>query len=151
MSTIINALKKAQSEEAIKKEKHADRIIWVPTEKQSRWVLPLGVGFGLTALFLLFFWLFQTDTTQLTAQLDFIQKKETTSLQAEKSKDLSFKKKLTLSGIVWDDKEPIALINSLTLKQGDMIEGSRIISIQPEKVELSSNGETEILSLGSNQ
>ncbi len=43
---------------------------------------------------------------------------------------------LTLSGIVWDDRTPLAMVNEKVLKVGDVIEGYRIIEIRPSSIVL---------------
>lgn len=46
---------------------------------------------------------------------------------------------LKLTGIVWDEKKPQALINNLILKEGDSIGHFRVIKIFKDKVQLSSD------------
>lgn len=46
---------------------------------------------------------------------------------------------LKLTGIVWDEKKPQALINNLILKEGDSISHFRVIKIFKDKVQLSSD------------
>ncbi len=41
---------------------------------------------------------------------------------------------LILSGIVWDEKMPIAMINEKVLKIGDVIEGYQLTAINPSSV-----------------
>ncbi len=146
MSTIIEALKKAQKEEAIKKERNADRVIWVPTQKHSRWILPLGVSFCFVTLSIIFFWLFFSNTPSV------IQSDGKTTTQGQSiTKAASDKPEFNLSGIMWDNKEPIALINSLALKQGETIQGSKVISIHSKSVDLSSDGKIWTLTLEQTQ
>lgn len=45
---------------------------------------------------------------------------------------------LVLSGIVWDEKMPVAMINEKVLKTGDMIEGYRLVSIHQSSVTVAS-------------
>jgi len=42
--------------------------------------------------------------------------------------------KLVLKGIAWDETEPLALINDLVVKEGDTIEGARILKIDFDRV-----------------
>ena len=42
--------------------------------------------------------------------------------------------KLVLKGIAWDKTEPLALINDLVVKEGDTIEGARILKIDFDRV-----------------
>ena len=42
--------------------------------------------------------------------------------------------KLVLKGIAWDETEPLALINDLLVKEGDTIEGARIVKIDFDRV-----------------
>ncbi len=41
---------------------------------------------------------------------------------------------LVLSGIVWDEKMPVAMINEKVLKTGDQIEGYHLVAINPSSV-----------------
>jgi len=41
---------------------------------------------------------------------------------------------LVLKGIAWDETEPLALINDLLVKEGDAIEGARIVKIDFDRV-----------------
>ncbi len=42
--------------------------------------------------------------------------------------------KLILKGIAWDETKPLALINGLLAKEGDTIQGARIVKIDFERV-----------------
>ena len=42
--------------------------------------------------------------------------------------------KLVLKGIAWDKTEPLALINDLVIKEGDTIQGARIVKIDFDRV-----------------
>jgi len=42
--------------------------------------------------------------------------------------------KLVLKGIAWDETEPLALINDLVVKEGDTIQGARIVKIDFDRV-----------------
>jgi len=42
--------------------------------------------------------------------------------------------KLVLKGIAWDETEPLALINDLVVKEGDIIQGARIVKIDFDRV-----------------
>jgi len=42
--------------------------------------------------------------------------------------------KLVLKGIAWDETEPLALINDLLVKEGDTIQGARIVKIDFDRV-----------------
>ena len=42
--------------------------------------------------------------------------------------------KLVLKGIAWDETEPLALINDLVVKEGDAIQGARIVKIDFDRV-----------------
>ena len=56
---------------------------------------------------------------------------------------------LTLSGIIMDDAEPLALINERVLKVGDVIEGMTVTGIYEDKVEIrDAGGETVTLQIG---
>ena len=41
---------------------------------------------------------------------------------------------LALKGIAWDETEPLALINGLLVKEGDTIQGARIVKIDFDRV-----------------
>ena len=41
---------------------------------------------------------------------------------------------LSLKGIAWDDAEPLALINGLVVKEGDTIQGAKIVKIDFDRV-----------------
>ena len=41
---------------------------------------------------------------------------------------------LSLTGILWDEKMPMAMVNDKILKQGDMIEGYQVVQIKPSSV-----------------
>ena len=43
---------------------------------------------------------------------------------------------LVLKGIAWDETEPLALINDLLVKEGDAIQGARIVKIDFDRVTL---------------
>ena len=57
-------------------------------------------------------------------------------------------KELTLSGVIWDDKEPKALINNVVVGIGDEIEGNTVIDIKQDSVILNDGTEDFILKLG---
>jgi len=42
--------------------------------------------------------------------------------------------KLVLKGIAWDETEPLALLNGLVVKEGDTIQGARIVKIDFDRV-----------------
>jgi hypothetical protein len=42
--------------------------------------------------------------------------------------------KLVLKGIAWDETEPLALINDLVVKEGDTIQGARIVKIDFDRI-----------------
>ena len=52
--------------------------------------------------------------------------------------------KLVLKGIAWDKTEPLALINNLVVREGDTIEGARIVKIDFDRV-LVRHGRKEFL------
>lgn len=49
---------------------------------------------------------------------------------------------LSLTGIVWDEKMPIAMVNDRVLRNGDEIDGYKVVQIKPSSVVLSSGQET---------
>ncbi|MDH3892037.1 MAG: hypothetical protein OEV49_13230 [candidate division Zixibacteria bacterium] len=50
--------------------------------------------------------------------------------------------KLILSGIVFNDKSPMAVINKKSVRTGDSINGARIVSIDRNSVTVERNGRT---------
>jgi len=53
----------------------------------------------------------------------------------EKKKSLPVQPpKLVLKGIAWDETEPLALINDLLVKEGDAIQGAKIVKIDFDQV-----------------
>lgn len=57
-------------------------------------------------------------------------------------------KELTLSGVIWDEKEPKALINNAVVGIGDEIEGHTVIDIKQDSVILNDGTEDFVLKLG---
>lgn len=51
-------------------------------------------------------------------------------------------KELTLSGILWDAAQPLAIINGETLQPGETIDGFRVLSIEPASVVMTDGTET---------
>lgn len=54
---------------------------------------------------------------------------------------------LALSGIIWDEKKPAAIINDNIVSVGDEIQGKKVIKIEKNKVILQEDGEEYILRL----
>ncbi|MFH1063205.1 MAG: hypothetical protein V1747_10045 [Candidatus Omnitrophota bacterium] len=54
---------------------------------------------------------------------------------------------LKLSGILWDDKIPSAIINSSIVKIGDLIEGKTVVDIEKNQVVVMEDGKILILEL----
>lgn len=46
-----------------------------------------------------------------------------------------------LSGILWDEKQPVAIIDDLLLKEGDLVKGALVREINPDEVMLEQDGE----------
>ncbi len=55
--------------------------------------------------------------------------------------------KLTLSGIIWDDKEPKALINDVVVGIGDKIDENTVVEIEQNRVILNDGTEDIVLTL----
>ena len=55
--------------------------------------------------------------------------------------------KFTLSGIIWDQKEPKALINNVVVGIGDEIDGNKVVDIKQDRVVLNDGTEDIILTL----
>lgn len=41
---------------------------------------------------------------------------------------------IELEGIIWDDKNPLAMINGRVIKIGDMVSGNRVVDIKKDRV-----------------
>ncbi|MBU1086281.1 MAG: hypothetical protein KKD05_02050 [Candidatus Omnitrophica bacterium] len=54
---------------------------------------------------------------------------------------------LRLSGILWDDKIPSAIINSNVVKIGDLIEGKTVVDIEKTQVIIMEDGKIQIIEL----
>ncbi|MBN2097764.1 MAG: hypothetical protein JW714_04720 [Candidatus Omnitrophica bacterium] len=54
---------------------------------------------------------------------------------------------LSLSGIIYDQDKPLALINQQVVNTGSLISGARVMEIQPDSVRLSFQGEQFTLQL----
>ncbi len=55
--------------------------------------------------------------------------------------------KLVLRGIAWDETEPLAMINDLVLKEGDVVEGARIVKIDFGQVAVRYGSERFVIKL----
>ncbi len=55
--------------------------------------------------------------------------------------------KLVLKGIAWDETKPLALINGLVAKEGDTIQGARIVKIDFERVVIRYRSEEFVIEL----
>ena len=55
--------------------------------------------------------------------------------------------KLVLKGIVWDENEPLALINGLVVKEGDTIQGATIVKIDFERVTIQYRSQQFVIEL----
>ena len=55
--------------------------------------------------------------------------------------------KLKLSGILWDNKIPSAIINSKVVEIGDLIAGKTVVDIERDKVIIMENGEIFVMEL----
>lgn len=53
-----------------------------------------------------------------------------------------------LTGIIWDAKKPLAIINNMIVGEGEIIGNKKIIKIEKESVLISENGKEYILRLG---
>ena len=138
MSSILDALKKAQKEELEKKEKKGDRVVWMVPQKRKfsfpRWgaVALLLAALGALA------WAGVLSLQK--TRLEPAHKAAAT----QKARALS---SLKLEGILWDEKQPFALVNSQMVKKGDVVGGLVVTNISPTQVELSSDGAPQVLSL----
>ncbi len=64
---------------------------------------------------------------------------------AETTQPIKDSPQLILSGIIYTDSDQLALINNQIYRTGEYVEGKKIIRITPDKVELSDEGNIEIL------
>lgn len=55
--------------------------------------------------------------------------------------------KLNLTGIIYDETSPVAVINDIIVHEGDEIEGVKVIKIESEEVLLEEDGESYTLKL----
>lgn len=55
--------------------------------------------------------------------------------------------RITLKGILWDSKKPLAIINEEVVEEGSIIKGIKIKKIEPDHVILEAEGKEEILSI----
>lgn len=54
---------------------------------------------------------------------------------------------LSLSGIIWDEEAPCAIINGIVVRSGEKIGGKIVKSIEPDKVILSDGAKEYVLEL----
>ena len=54
---------------------------------------------------------------------------------------------LTLSGILWDAHEPMAIINGLTVTPGDEVQGFRVLRIEEDRVTLTDDDGAHVYDL----
>ncbi len=73
------------------------------------------------------------------------------SKDPDKFKPANIQKKtvidLKISGIIWDEKVPTAIINSKVVKIGDIIDDKTVVDMEKDKVILMENGQLYILEL----
>jgi hypothetical protein len=50
-----------------------------------------------------------------------------------------------LNGIIYNEARPIAIVNGLTVRVGDEVNGATVISIERDRVTLSSNAQSKTL------
>lgn len=55
---------------------------------------------------------------------------------------------LTINGILWDKKNPLAIINEEIVKVGDKIDGNKVVSIEQDRVILNDGSKDIELLLG---
>lgn len=137
MSSILEALKKADREDQEKKEKKVDRVVWKMPERQKKGleILRRIAFLSGSALFIVLCVTWGIHTLQ----------KEQTEVAAPVVAPND--ENLTLSGILWDAAQPLAIINSALVKKGDTVQGAVVTEISENKVELSREGDPLILSL----
>lgn len=165
MSTIIDAIRKAEKEEQIKNEQGVEKVVWMTPEKKTISVPSFIHSRGLLSTVLIVLVLISVwsvkrwldEPVAVQAPVAAVSEKEEAvqtgpaPVAAKAVTALPLPKNLKLSGIMWDEREPLALINSLAVKKGDSVKGSLVIAIHPDSVELASEGKIWTLTLGDQQ
>jgi hypothetical protein len=152
MSTILDALEKAE-EKRKASESLENNILHSRLGKSSplqshfyRWGLVSGVAAALVVLF--FFWHTHSfrhtiktgapvrEPAQVTEPLveDMTVQAETVDTSEHVPPPAEAPFELNLSGILWDEKSPVAIINGKPLGVGGEIEGARVMEVGQESV-----------------
>lgn len=159
MSSILDALKKAQFEEKVKNEQGADRVVWlVPRQKHKvfwRWaglaalLIPLA-GFAVWGISSTL----KMESAARRAEGGVKKAKKTTADSLSKSRPPESSRPaqelsadLELSGILWDSQKPYALINAQMVTKGDRVGEAEIIDIKNDAVDILIHGTLQTLSM----
>ncbi|MGE4357828.1 MAG: hypothetical protein AB7E08_04670 [Candidatus Omnitrophota bacterium] len=161
MSIISDALKKAQQERK-KKDFHIpthslplkEEKSQKPQRKGFKTLLLLLVILSVVGGFLKFKNLKMVQWTkkfipQRTKNIKIVPKiipSELTQSPPEKPEEKE-KISFVLSGIIFDEKDSLAIINGNLLRKGDFVEEAEVLEIEPNKVKLRYGEETIILKL----
>jgi hypothetical protein len=160
MSIVNDALKKIEAkQEAInpkplvsqtkseeKKESHSSELTKKRQNKALYWLIAIIGGFFLIAV-VVSARMFRADKVPFKSNT--IARENTTREPAGKVNNLfgprARKKPFELTGIMYSEFEPAAIINNRVIKTGDVIEGATVESIQETLVKLSREGNEIIL------
>lgn len=137
MSLVLEALEKAQRQGEIKEKPVQDIVKTLPPKKQRHshklLIFNLILFVAIVNLFFLRWWLSRNSadisinipavTTSPIPKFDIIPKKVPSPPSP----------RLEVTGIVWDEREPIVLVNGKFLKKGEEILGATLIDIQPKE------------------
>lgn len=147
MSIVLEALEKAQREgeaEDVSLQKEQARPVLETLTKPARRPGHKLLIFNLiifTAIINLVFlrWWLNRSNTEISVNIPteaprLIPKIDISPIEEIKKPSRILAPRLTVTGIVWDEKTPIVLVNSKFLKKGDEILGARIIDIYPHEV-----------------
>lgn len=136
MSIILEALKKAEREGLTRNKKKEileknDSLFTNPLNRPKRYLHRYLLGLGLFIPLGLFFgWLFHNNRQSGISGLN--------GHEISRPGEIYYTKTgrpiLRVAGIVWDEEEPIALVNGEFLKKGDEVFGTKVEDIQPDEV-----------------
>lgn len=123
MSLVLEALEKAQRQGQVKERPLQDIVKTLPPIKPRRrhklLIFNLVLFLAIVNLFFLRWWLNRKSAKIL---VDIPVPIYSPSVP-----------QLDVTGIVWDEKEPIVLVNGKFLKKGEEILGAKLIDIQPNE------------------
>src|SRR3989338_4948298 len=152
MSIINDALKKTQQKFQQHGPKQGQEAQEPPDKNPWFWLIAIVVSFGFIGCGLIFIFLVfpfkktavsftnnpqkQTLTGAKQASVTMFAKPSVAMAKKDEPKDT-----IVLNGIITMDDGQFALINNQILKEGDYINGKRIVSISADKVEIFDKGQ----------